>query len=218
MSDSTRELLLSRARTRREQRGAILFVVAMTLALLGALGVYALGAATSEIKTSGYGRASAQTHYISELGTVAMLDAFSPANASYFDAQMLLPANAQDPCKSAVAAGASEVTAIAQRCAKVPQGYFQNAWKNQGSASTAVLRDDSLSPGTVKRSSARVTSELTDPITGGFQPGFDVNNGKCFRRYTITTYGQLMNADETQTVGREIGRARVTTGPFDCGG
>jgi len=215
---SSRRSLLVRARARREQRGAVLFVVATTLALLGALGVYALGAATSEIKTSGFGRASAQTHYISEYGTVAMLDAFSPANASYFDAQMLLPPNTQDPCTSAVSASASAVNAIAQRCAKVPQGYFQNAWKNgTGGGSTTVLRPDSLSPSGA-RSSARITSELTDPITGGFQPGFDINNGKCFRRYTITTYGQLMNANESQTVGREIGRARVTTGPFDCGG
>lgn len=208
--------ILHRHRARVEQRGAILFVVAMTLALLGALGVYALGAATSEIRTSGYARASAQTHYISEYGTVAMLDAFSPANASYFDAQMLLPANAADPCQSAVTHGATTVTEIAKRCAKVPQGYFQNAWRN-GNGSTNPLRDDSLSP-VAGRSSARFTSELTDPITGGFQPGFDVNNGKCFRRYTITTYGQLMSADQTQTVGREIGRARVTAGPFDCGG
>lgn len=202
-----------RHRARIDQRGAILFVVAMTLTLLGAIGIYALGAATSEIRTSGYARASAQTHYISEYGTVAMLDAFSPANASYFDAQMLLPASATDPCLSAVSAHASSVTAIAKRCAKVPQGYFQNAWKD----GSKVLHDDSLSP-VAGRVSARFTSELTDPITGGFQPGFDVNNGKCFRRYTITTYGQLMNADQTQTIGREIGRARVTTGPFDCGG
>lgn len=208
--------VLARARARQSQRGAILFVVATTLALLGALGVYALGAATSEIKTSGYARAAAQTHYISEYGTVAMLDAFSPGNASYFDAQMLLPPNVSDPCQSAVPPNASTVTQIAKRCAKVPQGYFQNAWKG-GSGSTSALRPDSLSP-VANRSSARFTSELTDPITGGFQPGFDVNNGKCFRRYTITTYGQLMNANETMTVGREIGRARVTAGPFDCGG
>jgi hypothetical protein len=212
--------LLARVRARRHQGGAILFIVAMTLALLGALGVYALGAATSEIKTSGYARQAAQTHYISEYGTIAMLDAFSPANASYFDAQMLLSPATMN-CKSAVKAGSSEVTAIAQRCAKVPQEYFTTAWKGASGTGAAVTRPDSLSPG-VSTATPRFTSELTDPITGGFQPGFDVNNGKCFRRYTITTYGQLQNnaANDatTLTLGREIGRARVTTGPFDCGG
>ncbi len=212
--------LMARLRSRREQRGAILFVVAMTMALLGALGVYALGAATSEIKTSGYARQATQTHYISEYGTIAMLDAFSPANASYFDAQMLLPP-ATMGCKSAVAAGAASTTAIAQRCAKIPQEYFQTAWRGSAGQGANVVRSDSLSA-SGNAATARFTSELTDPISGGFQPGFDINNGKCFRRYTITTYGQLQNnaANDatTQTLGREIGRARVTTGPFDCGG
>lgn len=212
---------LARFRARQDQRGAVLFVVAMTLALLGALGVYALGAATSEIKTSGYARQATQTHYISELGTVAMVDAFSPANASYFDAQMLIAPTTMN-CLSSVAPSAPESTAIAKRCAKVPQEYFRTAWSSQGSSTRAsATRPDSLTPGT-STATARFTSELTDPITGGFQPGFDVNNGKCFRRYTITTYGQLQNNaandSTTVTLGREIGRARVTTGPFDCGG
>lgn len=209
-----------RLRARRDQRGAILFVVAMTIALLGALGVYALGAATSEIRTSGYARQAAQTHYVSEYGTVAMLDAFSPANASYFDAQMLI-APATMGCKSAVSPSAPSSTAIAQRCAKVPQEYFRAAWTGASNGGDQVVLSDSLSPG-VSTATPRFTSELTEPITGGFQPGFDVNNGKCFRRYTITTYGQLQNnaANDatTITLGREIGRARVTTGPFDCGG
>lgn len=207
-----------RMRARREQRGAILFVVAMTLALLGALGVYALGAATSEIKTSGYARQAAQTHYISEYGTIAMLDAFSPQNASYFDAQMVTTAPT-DPnaCKSNLALNAARSTNIASRCAKVPQAYFATSWKG-GAGSDLVVKPDSLAPSGQSKFTPRFTSELTDPISGGFQPGFDVNNGKCFRRYTITTYGQLLNDGATMTLGREIGRARVTTGPFDCGG
>lgn len=213
--------LRRRVRARRSREGAILFVVAMTLALLGAIGAYAMSGATSEIRTSGYARQAAQSHYVSELGTLAMVDAFSPLNASYFDAQMLLaPATAQ--CKSSLPSATPTTTpTVAQRCAKVPQEYFSTAWKT-GSAtvtgSSTPFKPSSLSPTGSTALTPRFTSEITDPITGGFQPGFDVNNGKCFRRYTITTYGQLSNAGETLTLSREIGRARVTAGPFDCGG
>lgn len=205
---------LQRTRARRGQEGAILFVVAMTMAMLGALGVYAMSAATSEIKTSGYARQAAQSHYVSEYGTIAMLDAFSPQNASYFDAQMWLATSSATPlCQSALPTTAPGSTAVAQRCAKVPQEYFQTAWNN-----VPAFAEDSLAPSGQPRFSARFTSEITEPITGGFQPGYDANNGKCFRRYTITTYGQLSNAAETLTLSREVGRARVTAGPFDCGG
>jgi Tfp pilus assembly protein PilX len=211
-------VLYARVRARRQQEGAILFVVAMTLALLGALGVYAMSGATSEIKTSGYERQATQSHYVSEYGTIAMLDAFSPANASYFDAQMLTSPSVSQ-CRSAMPAG-SPVTPVSQRCAKVPQEYFATAWKANGkvNGSADAFKNDSLTAASTATLVPRFTSEITEPITGGFQPGFDVNNGKCFRRYTITTFGQLSTAGETRTLSREVGRARVTAGPFDCGG
>lgn len=224
MTESTQ--LVRRVQRRREQEGAILFVVAMTLALLGALGVYAMSGATSEVKTSGYSRQAAQSHYVSEYGTIAMLDSFSPQNASFFDAQMWLATTSSTAlCQSALPPGAAGSSDVSQRCARVPQAYFQTAWgggagneAGEGSSNSKIFLDDSLSPRGQTRFSARFTNEITEPITGGFQPGFDVNNGKCFRRYTITTYGQLSNATETLSLSRSVGRARVTAGPFDCGG
>jgi hypothetical protein len=43
-----------------------MFIIAMTLALLGAMGTYALNVASAEVKSSGYSRQNTQTHYVSE--------------------------------------------------------------------------------------------------------------------------------------------------------
>ena len=42
------------ARRRATQSGAVVFIVAMTLAVLASLGLYALQSASAEVKTSGY--------------------------------------------------------------------------------------------------------------------------------------------------------------------
>jgi hypothetical protein len=53
------------------ERGAIVFIVAMTLAVLASLGLFALVAAAGEVKTAGHERQNLQSHYLSETGVVA---------------------------------------------------------------------------------------------------------------------------------------------------
>jgi hypothetical protein len=64
-------------KARSGARGAIMFVVAMTLSLLGAMGIYALNMATSEVKASGYLRQNAQTHYVSEWAVMGAAEALT---------------------------------------------------------------------------------------------------------------------------------------------
>ena len=75
----------ARQRRRRSQRGAVVFIVAMTIAVLASLGLYALQSASTEVKTSGYGRQNAQSHYLSEYGisagSVAMRSASPPTSS-----------------------------------------------------------------------------------------------------------------------------------------
>ena len=44
-----------------------MFVVAMTIAVLASVGIYALAAAANEVRTSGNERQNTQTHYLAEL-------------------------------------------------------------------------------------------------------------------------------------------------------
>jgi hypothetical protein len=54
-----------------------MFIVAMTLTLLGAMGVYALNMATAEVKASGYLRQSTQTHYVSQWAVLGAAEALT---------------------------------------------------------------------------------------------------------------------------------------------
>ncbi len=57
-----------RAALRRHEGGAVMFIVAMMIAVLGSVGVYALAAAATEVRTSGNERQNTQTHYLAEYG------------------------------------------------------------------------------------------------------------------------------------------------------
>ena len=59
-----------RAALRRRDEGAVMFIVAMTLAVLASVGVYALAAAATEVRTSGNERQNTQTHYLAEYGVL----------------------------------------------------------------------------------------------------------------------------------------------------
>ena len=78
-----------RASKRRDSAGAVMFIVAMTLAVLGALGGYALVQASDEIRTSGYERQSAQSHYLSEYGVLGGAADVNPVTAQLYINLML---------------------------------------------------------------------------------------------------------------------------------
>jgi hypothetical protein len=210
-----------RRRNRRpaRERGAIIFIVAMTLALLAAMGMYALTATTAEQRTSGYMRQAAQAHYITELGNQSSIDAFSPTNASYIENQMRTASSSQ--CDSTAAArSVTSTSEIARRCVRISRNFVERTWiadangapRNLGSVTYPLFAVDGFGP---TNSSADFMTEVTEPLNSAPEAGFDQNNGKCFRKFTLTTIGSLRRNSVTNT--REVGRARVVTGPFDCG-
>ena len=71
-----RALALAKRRSalRRRDEGAVMFIVAMTLAVLASVGVYALAAAATEVRTSGNERQGTQTHYLAEFGVIRRPD------------------------------------------------------------------------------------------------------------------------------------------------
>lgn len=76
-SAAERARIKRRIQRRARERGAVMFIVAMTLTLLGAMGIYALNMATSEVKASGYLRQNTQTHYVSEWAVMGAAEALT---------------------------------------------------------------------------------------------------------------------------------------------
>ncbi len=66
--DAVNRLAKRRARARLRERGAIMFIVAMTIAVIGAMGIYALQLASAEVRTAGFIRQQMQTAALSSYG------------------------------------------------------------------------------------------------------------------------------------------------------
>jgi Tfp pilus assembly protein PilX len=217
--------VLRRARQHQRDRGAIIFIVAMTLSLLAAMGVYALTATSSEMRTSGYARQSTQAHYVTEYASQATNDVISPENASFYDNQMTLNVNVGTvTCESAApkATDPSIATEISKRCVKFSQNGLADIWRINRGATVTPFGADAFAPSgspVYGAQAAEFKAEITEPISNGLQPGFDVNNGKCFRKYTVTAIGSLRDGGGSgRILAREAGRSRIVAGPFDCGG
>lgn len=81
MQGSSRSAL-RRARLRKKSAGAAMFVVAITLGLLAAMGVYGLSATASDVRAAGHGREAAQAHAAAELAIIEAASALGPGTAS----------------------------------------------------------------------------------------------------------------------------------------
>jgi hypothetical protein len=208
----------SRFRRRARQRGAVLFIVAMTLAVLASLGMYALAQTQNEMKTSGYARQASQTHYLSEYG---VLGATQDLGAS--TAQVYLGLMRQQPdtsCLSLPKPTDPKFAYTQLACRRMGSKEIGKRWveKNALPATGAPLGHTLLT--------GDFFVELTDPVQAQPPPGYDLRLGLCFAQFTISAVGMVQpNLDKTDTAkelayygnqGLEMARARVTAGPIRC--
>jgi hypothetical protein len=224
-----------RAKRRARSDGGIVFIVSMTVAVLAATGMYALRAASMEVRTSGFERQSAQTHYLAEYG---VLGATQEVNGT--KAQLYLGLMVQQPdqgCQSLAPVfsvpGAAQ-SIMSKACRRMGATELGNTWKN-GNAQIPVLNPygglPSL-PGSL--GSAPITGdffiELTDPTQVAPPAGFDLKLGLCFTQMTVSATGMTQPMVNGQTAywgvtpdtgifsneGLETARARIIGGPIRC--
>lgn len=70
---------------RRSERGVAMFVVMMLVMMVSAAGVFVAKSSSLEIRSSGYVRQAAQTHYISESGASAVVARMRTNCGAYFN-------------------------------------------------------------------------------------------------------------------------------------
>jgi len=73
--------LIYRSKARRRSEGAAMFIVAITLGLLAAMGVYGLAATAADVRSAGHGREAAQTQHAAEVAIVMTSQLLEPGNA-----------------------------------------------------------------------------------------------------------------------------------------
>ena len=214
-----------RAARRRREGGAIMFIVAMTIAVLASVGIYALVAATTEVRMSGNERQSTQTHYLAEYG---ILGAAREISATIADKYVQLMASNPDTCISLAAVPAT-ASPLALQCRRLGGSQeFQSAWPttkvtlvyggNVPYAPTFVPGSFGPTPMT-----GDFFVELTEPSQEP-APGY---SDQCADRLTVTSYGftqpqyPLIAGNTTGVFageGVEVQRARIKAEPVPCRG
>jgi hypothetical protein len=209
-------VLKRRARKRNQQRGAIVFIVAMTLAVLASLGLYALAQTSNDMKTAGFARQSAQTHYLSEYGVLGGAQTMTPQTSQLYLGLMRNDTRRDTGCISLPAAGIAGLPTQTQtQCRRMGAAELGGTWKTPGLTAT------SLGPYPV---GGDFFVELTDPVQTQPPTGFDLKLGLCFAQFTLSSVGLVQPnvASDTQSQtyfgnqGLEMARARITAGPIRC--
>jgi hypothetical protein len=214
---------------RRRQGGAVMFLVAMTIAVLASVGIYALAAASNELRTSGNERQNTQTHYLAEYGILGASHDLIATKAQFYMGLMLT--NPDPVCLSlpGVPATADPLT---RACRRLEDNLdFKQAWtgtsitvKYTGATPYAA----GFPPGSFGATpmNGDFFVELTDPVELSPPSRYATDLHFCFIQLTLTANGITQpvfawqpGADlpsQFSGEGLEMQRARIVAGPVQC--
>jgi hypothetical protein len=220
-------LALAQTRSTRRHRegGAVMFVVAMTIVVLAAVGVFALAAAATEVKMSGNERQSTQTHYLAEYGVLGAAREMAATKAQLYVGLML---SQPDTCLSLSNVPAT-AAAMTRACRRLGSSELGASW-----AAPVVNAYGGLAPyaAGIAPGSFGATPmkgdffvELTDPTQASAPARYSTDLHFCFVQLTATSsgitqpqYPTMANAATSMFGGEgvETQRARIIAGPVQC--
>jgi hypothetical protein len=223
------DLAKRRTALRRREDGAVMFIVAMTLAVLASVGVYALAAAAIEVKTSGNERQNTQTHYLSQYGILGVAREMTGSYARFTIGRMKSTTYQDTNCVSLQAVPSTAPPAT-MACVRMGSQELGAAWtmpvvnQQYGGTSPAQPYTAKVAPGTF--GSAPMNGdffvELTEPMMLSAPSRYSSNTGACFAQITATSIGftQPVFPGGTNMTsqfggeGVETQRARLVAGPL----
>ncbi len=207
---------------RKNQRGAVAFIVAMTLAMLATIGIYALNAASNEVAAVGDERQAAQTEYVAEQGVLAGIESLNVQTLRAQKAKLRDPAQSdhQDGHLCVTLEGVP-VGSPQSGCARILEADLQVLDRNNvpGPPENApVARLGSEASPTVPE--GRYIVELTEPSTSRLSIGNSDPN-ICSLRLTVAAIGQVAksgvgDADRRASLSETVSRSRVTFDSVPC--
>jgi hypothetical protein len=214
-----------RAALRRSDEGAVMFIVAMTLAVLASVGVFALAAAATEVRTSGNERQNTQTHYLAQYGVLGAAHEMVASRALYTVKLMKSANNLDKNCVSLQGVPAT-APALSLACVRMGSGELGASWTPpiilQYTGTQAYT--PSLPPGSFGTTpiNGDFFVELTEPMQLNAPARYSTNSNACFAQLTATSIGftQPGIAGVTPPTalfgaeGVETQRARLVVGPL----
>jgi hypothetical protein len=201
----------------------VIFVVTMILAVLASVGIYALAAAASEVRTSGNESQSTQTHYMASYGIVGVSHEMTATTAQFYLGLML---TRYDTCASVPSLGATYGTAQTMACRQLASSEIGQAWTASGAqitipyVGTAPFSTTAF-PGSFGPAPevGNFSVELSEPTQAGTAARYAKDLGFCFIVMTATSYGTTQQSAVGSTpvgLGAETQRARLVAGPIQC--
>jgi hypothetical protein len=218
-----------RAARRHLEGGAAMFVVAMTIAVLASVGVYALAAAATEVRTSGNERQNTQTHYLAEYGVIGSAQMLSSTTAQLYR-QLMKNAQHDTMCLSLQSVPSTNTNPANLYCKRIETPEFSNTWGI--AAPVDSYGGNAVTPYTAKVAPGSFGNtpmvgdffvELTEPVQ--LRP--KRYSDQCAELVTVTSYGRTQPIYPTITgsetgqfggEGVEVQRARLLMQPVPCEG
>jgi Tfp pilus assembly protein PilX len=241
MSPEVRSLssVRARARARRRSGGAAMFIVAVTLGLLAAMGVYGLTATAEDVRAAGHIRQATQAQHAAEHAVILTAETLTPSTAGEVVRSMQMPPDA-DPTKSARKTNTDCKTAkpytgdatyqIAEACAVLTLKEMANIADktNKWTGDPYSLK---LSDPAQNRSFGEVMTypfarvEMTNPINwtmpAGYSSGGPNGASLIFTQVRATVFvdmktnmGTAAASLDTPSQSVAAGRGRLVVGPY----
>jgi hypothetical protein len=216
-----------RAALRHRDEGAVMFIVAMTVAVLASVGIYALAAAATEVRTSGNERQNTQTHYLSAYGVLGTAHEIAGARA-LFTIKVMTTAYQDVNCVS-LQGVPTTAPALSHACVRLGSAEVGPAWTapvvaKYGGNNTTQAYTPSVAPGTFGTTpmNGDFFVELTEPMRLANPARYSTNSNACFAQITATSVGftQPVSPNVTNSTalyggeGVETQRARLVAGPL----
>jgi hypothetical protein len=225
-------LSLAKHRTsrRRNEAGAVMFIVAMTTAVLASVGMYALAAASNEVRTSGNERQNTQTHYLSEYGVLGVTHEMVSSKAQFYLGLMMTSpdgvGSSNAPCMSLPGINPNTAAPVTRACRRMGSAELGQAWSGTITVPYAGTSpyQAGLTPGTFGPipMSGDFFVELTEPLQAQAPARYATDLHFCFISMTATSNGITQPVIVGQptgvyaTEGIEVQRARIIAGPVQC--
>lgn len=200
-----------------------MFIVAMTLAVIAAMGMYALNVAGTEVKTAGYVREQTQAYYLSEYGVLSIAQEISAANAyMYYRRAMYTP---DTNCTSLYGTPATAV-GLPLACLRIGSVEVAKYWTPPPVTAAGKLIDAYTGNATENaRGTGGIATvpdfyvEITDPFSTRAPAGYGSSGGpsQCFVDFTVAAVGMTpLTAGSYLSEGLQTSRARIVAGPGPC--
>lgn len=213
---------LRRARARRRSAGAAMFIVAITLGLLAAMGVYGLAATAYDVRAAGHGRSAAQSQHAAELGIVMTSTIITPGNAQTIVNKMgANPGLGLNNCRSSKPGNGDILkNRAAESCLVLtpetmrPYSAVPSSWPATATAPmTLPFTPESF--GEVP-THPHIRVELTNPIDWAAPAGYAVGGGPTpiFTQVRATVFVEMRRDITTPAETVSIGRGRLIVGPY----